>query len=778
MDVFERLQAEWIWLPQEAEKVNQYVEFRHEFTLEEIDNTCSKLYISVDTEYAVWLNGVFVNCGQYDDYPDKKVYDILSVGALLKPGKNVLSILAYYQGENSFQYIKGLPRLIYSIEVGQFHISSGNTTFSRESQGYKCGSVDKITSQLSFSYEYTAVSNDGWLLENYQMESDWKAAALVPTLNQLGRGCFERPIKKLNIKARVQTRIITQGVFIRVPGEGKTIAQQMQTDFLSHKPQDKIFVDYTQSTLPSHDGIHINTSKIGNGQGLYVVIDLGREEAGLFELSIDADKDTILDIAYGEHLDDLRVRSAIGGRNFAARYICSQGPQEFTHYFKRIAGRYVQLHVSNIKEKFILYYAGVRPMEYPVEIKGDFHCPDHLFNKIHDISIRTLHLCMHEHYEDTPWREQALYGMDSRMQALCGYYCFGEYDFPISSFELLGNSLGDDGFIEICAPTEFFVTIPSFSMAWIMELGDYLLFSGKVEHLKALLPKVKKMLDSYLGDLDDDLMLTPDGKRYWNFYEWADGLDNCEALEGENYKGIGTRFDAPLNLFLCLALEAAQRIAEACGDLKAAKEYGVYAERIRKVFHKLFWDDKASCYKTYSGEGCPNHYSELVQALAISSGACPEAVAPIVREKLAQEDNNLVKATLSYSLYKYQALMGEPLKYGKVVFDSIAKDWGYMLYNGATSFWETIKGADDFDNAGSLSHGWSATPIYFFYAYILGVKPLEPGFKTFKVEPAYGVLNTAEGKVPTPFGDINVSWQVCDNEMKLQVKHPDEIKRV
>jgi hypothetical protein len=342
----------------------------------------------------------------------------------------------------------------------------------------------------------------------------------------------------------------------------------------------------------------------------------------------------------------------------------------------------------------------------------------------------------------------------------------------------LGNTLKGDGYIELCAPMEFFITIPSFSMAWIMELGDYLLFTGRVQILQTLFPKVKKMLSSYISTMQDDLMVTPGGKRYWNFYEWADGLDNSEALGKESYKGIATRFDAPLNLFLCMALEAAQKIAQTCGDQTAANEYGIYVDRIRKAFHKLFWNEKKGCYKTYIGEGSKEHYSELVQALALCAGACPEAAAIILREKLADEQNDMVKVTLSYSLYKYQALMGEPRKYGKVVFDDIAKDWGYMLYNGATSFWETIKGADDFDNAGSLSHGWSATPIYFFYAYILGVKPLEPGFKTFKVEPVYWVLNKAEGKVPTPFGDINVSWQVFDDDIKIRVNHPDEIQMV
>jgi hypothetical protein len=37
-----------------------------------------------------------------------------------------------------------------------------------------------------------------------------------------------------------------------------------------------------------------------------------------------------------------------------------------------------------------------------------------------------------------------------------------------------------------------------------------------------------------------------------------------------------------------------------------------------------------------------------------------------------------------------------------------------MLKKGATSFWETIKGEADFDGAGSLCHGWSGLPIYYY----------------------------------------------------------------
>ena len=34
---------------------------------------------------------------------------------------------------------------------------------------------------------------------------------------------------------------------------------------------------------------------------------------------------------------------------------------------------------------------------------------------------------------------------------------------------------------------------------------------------------------------------------------------------------------------------------------------------------------------------------------------------------------------------------------------------------GATSVWETEKGEADFNRAGSLCHGWSAMPVYYYH---------------------------------------------------------------
>ena len=83
--------------------MNQYVEFRRDFSLEEVPAQ-ARLFISADNEYVAYLNGVFAGCDQYDDFPMHKSYDEIDVSHLLRAGENRLEIHAYHQGEGCLLY--------------------------------------------------------------------------------------------------------------------------------------------------------------------------------------------------------------------------------------------------------------------------------------------------------------------------------------------------------------------------------------------------------------------------------------------------------------------------------------------------------------------------------------------------------------------------------------------------------------------------------------------------------------------------------------------------
>ncbi|MCE5323557.1 family 78 glycoside hydrolase catalytic domain [bacterium] len=735
------IKAKWVWPSSYECGPNQYVQFRHEFDLvESIEK--AKLIISCDTNYALWINGAFIDCGQYHDFPNHKICDVLEISNL-KQGKNVLACLVYYQGEDSFQYFKGWPGLIYQIEAGGIKITSGTQTICRVDPNYKNGEVDRITCQLGYTFEYDARGTDNWREPNYTPGTDWSHLSDVDTTSVQDRPLEAvRPVKKLIFKDRIEPRIAAQGIFVRRTSDETSLAESIQTDCLSTK----CIVDRLES-----GALYLRSEAQEDADGYYLVFDLGREEAGIFDLDIDAAAGTIVDISWGEHLDDLRVRSYVGGRHFASRYICKECRQSFIHHFKRLGGRYVQLNISSISDNVTIYYAGIVPTEYPIEKKGSFTCSDSLHNKIYETCARTLHLCMHDHYEDTPWREQALYAMDMRNQALTGYYCFGEYDFPAASIALLGKSLRDDGFLEMCAPAQLSITIPVFSLAWVLAASDHYHHSGDIDALRGSYPVAKPIVDKRAESMVDGLVPVPCGEQYWHFYDWAYWLDGGDRVLDKK------RFDAPFNLFYILALDAVASLAAALGDSDTNAAYQSLADSLRSRVHEVFWDFQNGVYQTYAGEcAARDHYCELVQSLAILAGICSKETAAELRKRLATDDNGLVKTTLSYTLYKFEALLTDPGSYGAYVFDQIKRDWGYMLLHGATSFWETINGASDFADAGSLCHGWSGIPAYFYHAYGLGIKPTAPGFAKYDRAPAPNVFDKVLGIVPTPNGSMRI----------------------
>ena len=141
-----------------------------------------------------------------------------------------------------------------------------------------------------------------------------------------------------------------------------------------------------------------------------VIIDMGKEVAGFLDMDFISPENQKLLIAYGEHLQDGDVRRIIGDRDFSVEFVAKKGENKYLNTLRRLGGRYLQIYSDYPLE---INYIGIRNVEYPVkEKKAKF--ADKLMQKIYDTSVYTLKCCMHEHYEDCPWREQALYTMDSR----------------------------------------------------------------------------------------------------------------------------------------------------------------------------------------------------------------------------------------------------------------------------------------------------------------------------------------------------------------------------
>lgn len=671
--------AKPIW--DEITEVNQYVEARQRFVITE--TASAMLQICADTEYAVYLNGAFVGSGQYRTFRGVKVYDEYDVTGFVRAGENELTVTAYSEGENSQTYQMDIPMLSFALQCGNRTILSGEGTEVRKHPCYESGRIEKVTPQLGYTYHYDAGG----------AQTPWRQAAV------LHHHVFyrERPVKQCRIGPLVTGKIVSQGTVERT--ETGTPAELMQQDGLLFRRKE----DILEGNLVKHEA-----------DGVFFVLDLGEEYEGVLSMELEAAAGTVIEIGWGEHLEDLRVRTSVGGRNFACRYVCKDGLQSFTGYFRRFGARFLQIHITHMTGDVRFRQIGLKPVEYPLDREGLFACDDFLINRLCKVAAHTLKLCMHEHYEDCPWREQALYAFDSYLQMLCGYYLFGEYDFARASLELLADSQREDGMILMCAPSGITTAIPSFALSWIVSLEKYVLYSGDVSFGREMLPVAERVLGAF--QIQENLVQNDPRDDNWHFYEWTEGMT------GENYASS----DAPINFYYILACEAYQKLCSYTGT----EEKKVYHDpkKIRSAVRAAFFDAQRGLFRTKTGDA---RYHELTQTLAVISGAAENTG---ILDKLLGE-HALIKCTLSTSIFKYESLLSAGAQYQDAVLEDIADVWGKMLFAGADTLWEVEDGAAAFEDAGSLCHGWSAAPVYLLYKYYLGYEPTAPGFREYRLQP-------------------------------------------
>ncbi len=822
--------ALWIWgefpsAPFEpAASGDHYRCFRRRFRLDqETIASEASLDISADTDFVAWINGIEVARGQFSDWPDQKTWMRFHIPpGVLRAGntdgcENVLAVLVFYCGADSSTHVAGPPGLLASLSAGHTRIVSDANSGWRTAPhaAFHSGRAERMTAQTGFTFDYDARHEENWLVPGFNdCGGVWAPAqAALPRKGTLS----PRPLPILQIGEIHAVRVKTQGVFFEPPISGKPVSESpadrmatralrpefpwrvfanrsLRPTFASVEPQtdseETVSSDSEYAGGPIDPGILLNranTKSVSPGEplmlagaacgkdgaaGRYLIIDLGEETVGLLEFEIEVSPGTVVEIAHGEHLDDGRVRMKVGGRRFADRYTCGGGRRRFQMPFRRIGARYLEVHVTGF-EGARLHVIGLRRVLYPINKDkiGTFFSDDPLPRKAWDVAVRTLDLCRHEHFEDCPWREQALYAYDGRLQALYGYHAFGDYRFAEISLRLLAQGFAaSSGLLPLMAPGRCPVNIPGFTLAWIGAVADHWLYSGNGTLYLEYRDIISRILDAACSHRDGHtgLYFAPSGPDIWNFYEWTPGL--CGAM-GQKQPNAPVEFHAAHALHLHSALRSAAWMAERAGDTAEASVFAGRADSLAQAFRSVFRDAETGLWRSTvttgeDGLARPSGLHEFVQAFAAVE------LGQTLPEPLSGA-RTPTPCTLSSLYMLTRAVLNTSPEARQRMFRRLEETWAGMFSSGASTFWETADGARDFDFAGSLCHGWNALPAWFYHAVILGVRPLEPGFRDFTVKIHPYRFASARGRIPTPAGFIEVEWRLRDAGLHVELRCPD-----
>ena len=326
---------------------------------------------------------------------------------------------------------------------------------------------------------------------------------------------------------------------------------------------------------------------------------------------------------------------------------------------------------------------------------------------IYDVCVRTLRLSMNYHYEDCPWREQALYVVDSRNQMLCGYNAFKGYDFQRANLVFMAKGIRDNGFFELTFPAVETPSIPFFTLMYPVAVYEYIKNTNDMTILDEVMPCMIKIMDAFKARIKEDGLIYDFEKPFWNFFEWTENLNGITELNRPSEESV-IYSHSMLNLTY---LYSGERFAKMCGMCNV--DYEIDFDSMRKAIVDTFFNKDTGLFKNVTEDRPSGQYSQLTNAFALLTGLGDERTFNAVKNC-----DNLIPATLSMVGYVYDALIDVDYEKAKeFILSDIRKNYKYMLDKGATSFWETLDGADAFHKQGSLCHGWSAMPVYYYHLF-------------------------------------------------------------
>ena len=750
------MRAKWIAPAGVACEQNLYFRVRKIFPIENKPDKIL-LHIAAETYYILYLNGRLVGRGPVRGTHENNYFDTYEVASFLNSGENFICVLCCCMNIDTFVAAPAEPGVILELEE---IVSTDSSWEALKAEEWK-KDVCIYTIQTGFS-EWRDFRKEplGWL--TFEDSRKWEKAIEIPSSSKIHKKrLIPRDIPELAEQAFSPVDI---PVAIAVPrlenAEDIFVARNMTEE--SHMSLPHSFTGKL-NTLCMAGLKNLTVKPLTDNSGLAFVLDFGREIIGRFELDISAPDGTIVDICHEEELWSGRLRAdrINDNYNFADRYILRKGRQLIGNSLFERGYRMVQVVIRNFNKPVTVHNARAIDARYPFVKKGSFFCSDNLLNRIWDVCCETLSACATDVFIDCPWRERSFWVNDMIVENRTTLQAFGDSRINARAFRLAFADRDEQGLVPGVCPApkdkKARLTLLPSNLYMARMLKDYCLYTGDLEMAKNILPEMFKIIDVFSSWINEDGLIKPPEK-YWNFFDWSYGLS------GINYDG---KITSLMNFFYIMTLKDCIEIGEMSGIETNKEKYLKLIRKVKNATEKYLLKDNrfADCKNDDGSLGNP---SKLAQALALLTGEFDDSF--LIDGLL---DRNLLIPELYFQFFIFEAL--SKVNREDAILRTIRKYWGEIVMSGTPTIWEAGihgKGKNAFAGNGSLCHGFATAPVDFMQSSILGVYPLKPGFRKFKVSPIHLDLDFAEGRVPTPEGNIHIRWDRIGDVFKVALMVP------
>lgn len=464
-----------------------------------------------------------------------------------------------------------------------------------------------------------------------------------------------------------------------------------------------------------------------------ILLDFGREVAGRVLLTNGDDKLVRARVRYGESREELDAPFLGEETLWLPPQGVARGPKS--------AFRYVRVSFPEDAGEVRLRQAAVEGIAAPVRYRASFESSDARLNQIWESAAYTAHLCMQEGIWDGAKRDRGKWMGDMDVTARVIDAVFADGAMSEKTFRELAGKPPYDEHVNSIAPYTAF---------WVIGEAAHYRRTGNRRALEDAREPLKGLLQLMTDDVDANGLFV-NSTHHTLFVDWAKNFDRETP---ESLRAVQAEY--------ALAFSEGAFLLHALGENALAADYERRAEVMRKaaVEHLLdaqtgslgpYW--QANAIAIVAGIGDQAQQQKFYEGSLTSVGAGVDRAQPI---------------TPYYGYYVLEALARTG--HTQQALDWMRQYWGGMLDLGATSFWEAydphwprekphlyLEADRKKGTYVSLAHGWSSGPALWLLENIAGIESLEPGRKSFVVRPALSGLTWVKASVPAGDGQLAVA---------------------
>ena len=424
-----------------------------------------------------------------------------------------------------------------------------------------------------------------------------------------------------------------------------------------------------------------------------------------------------------------------------AEYVCCDGPQDFECWDWMSGHKVMYIIPAGSPVPSVSY----RETGYNADFAGTFTSSDPFLNGYWQKAQRTLYVNMFDTFYDCPDRERSQWTGDAVNEC--------EQTFYMLSRE--ADALGGKWLRELCAwqkPNgQIYAPVPSGN--WTRELSGqslssvgyyglwtYYMQSGDIDILSRTYDAVEKYLNLWESRSDGTVEYR---HGEWEWGDWGKNIDQ-EALIGALYYH---------------ALKGHYMAAVELGKDADAARIKSRMESYRSGYNARYWNGTAYRSARYRGET-----DDRVQACAAVIGLAREEYYPAICNVLRTEFH----ASPYMERYVFQAFC--EMGYGEYGIERLKKRFGSIV---ADKEYSTLPEYWSYEGKGTVNHAWSGGAVIPIANYIIGLKPLEPGYSRFCIDLHPCGINEASLDVTTKYGPVHIHYVIKSGRLYLDFTTPE-----